>query len=70
MIVFDARNEDELRRLGLDAVPLLRLADLLGRREIDDPYGRGPEAFARVYADIDRALDLLLAALARHGEKP
>lgn len=69
VIVFDGRNEDELRRLGLGDTPLLRLADLLGRPAIDDPYGRGPEAFVRVYADIDRALDLLLTALARHGEK-
>ncbi len=71
VIVFDDRNADEVRRLGLAGeVNLLRLPDLIGRRAIDDPYGRGPEAFDRVYADIDRALDRLVSALARPGDAP
>ena len=69
VIVFDDRNVDELRRLGLDdGVDLLRLPDLVGRRGIEDPYGRGPAGFDRVYADIDRALDRLVLALAPGGE--
>jgi protein-tyrosine-phosphatase/predicted ATP-grasp superfamily ATP-dependent carboligase len=70
VIVFDDRNVDEVRRLGIARdVNLLRLPDLIGRREIDDPYGRGPECFDHVYADIDEAIDRLVAALVRHGEK-
>ncbi len=69
VIVFDERNVDEARRLGLaHGANLLRLADLIGRREIDDPYGRGPACFDRVYADIDAALDRLLSAMTMRGE--
>jgi protein-tyrosine-phosphatase/predicted ATP-grasp superfamily ATP-dependent carboligase len=65
VIVFDDRNVDELGRLGLNGdVNLLRLADLIGRPEIGDPYGHGPDGFARVYSEIDEAVDRLVSAIA------
>ncbi|PSJ38435.1 hypothetical protein C7I55_18525 [Sphingomonas deserti] len=64
VIVFDDRNVDELHRLGLNGdINLLRLPDLTGRAEIGDPYGHGPEAFARVYGEIDEAVDRLVAGI-------
>jgi protein-tyrosine-phosphatase/predicted ATP-grasp superfamily ATP-dependent carboligase len=64
VIVFDEKNVDELRRLGLDGdVNLLRLGDLAGPSEIADPYGHGPAGFAQAYAEIDAAVERLAAAL-------
>ncbi|QAY77838.1 ATP-grasp domain-containing protein [Sphingosinicella sp. BN140058] len=71
VIVFDDRNVDELHRLGLNGdVNLLRLSDLSGRREIGDPYGHGAEGFARVYGEIEDAVDTLVAALSGRGATP
>ena len=66
IVVFDRRNVEELRRLGLAGrVNLLRLPDLIGRSEITDPYGDGSSGFDRAYAEIDKAVRLLLKGLAR-----
>ena len=68
VIVFDDRNVEELRRLGLNGdVNVLRLPDLTGRREIGDPYGHGPAGFSRAYREIDEALARLVRDLARDG---
>jgi protein-tyrosine-phosphatase len=68
VIVFDDRNVDELRRLGLNGdINLLRLADFTGRREIGDPYGHGAGGFAAAYAQIDEAVTRLVAGLAATG---
>lgn len=70
VVVFDDRNVDELRRLGLNGdVNLLRLADLTGRPEIGDPYGHGPAGFAAAYAQIDEAVERLVDGLAAAGAK-
>jgi protein-tyrosine-phosphatase/predicted ATP-grasp superfamily ATP-dependent carboligase len=70
VIVFDDRNVDELRRMGLNGdINLLRLPDLTGRREIADPYGHGPDGFARAYREIDEAIDRLVAGLVQSGAR-
>ncbi|WP_167737510.1 arsenate reductase/protein-tyrosine-phosphatase family protein [Sphingomonas parva] len=70
VIVFDDKNVDELRRLGLNGdINLLRLAHLTGQREIGDPYGHGPDGFADAYGKIDRAVDTLVAGLVREAAR-
>ena len=68
VVVFDDRNVDELRRLGLEGtVNVLRLPDLLGRHEIGDPYGHGPAAFDSAYDEIETAIERLVSALTPRG---
>jgi protein-tyrosine-phosphatase/predicted ATP-grasp superfamily ATP-dependent carboligase len=62
VLVFDETNVEEVKRLGI-AANLLRLGDLIGLAAIDDPYGRGPEAFADCYRQIERAVDRLAERL-------
>jgi protein-tyrosine-phosphatase/predicted ATP-grasp superfamily ATP-dependent carboligase len=62
VLVFDAVNVEELKRLGARA-NVLRLADLVGRPAIADPYGRGPDAFAACYREIEQAVDALVERL-------
>ncbi|HEY0311587.1 MAG TPA: ATP-grasp domain-containing protein [Allosphingosinicella sp.] len=62
VLVFDAVNVEELKRLGARA-NVLRLADLIGRPAIADPYGRGADAFAACYRDIEQAIDRLVERL-------
>jgi protein-tyrosine-phosphatase len=70
VIVFDDRNVDELRQLGLNGdINLLRLPDLTGQREIGDPYGHGPVGFSRAYGDIDKAIARLVRDLVRDGAR-
>jgi protein-tyrosine-phosphatase/predicted ATP-grasp superfamily ATP-dependent carboligase len=66
VVVFDQKNVEEVRRLGLAGrVNLLRLSDLIGRTEISDPYGHGAEGFSRAYAEIDAAVRILAKGIAR-----
>jgi protein-tyrosine-phosphatase/predicted ATP-grasp superfamily ATP-dependent carboligase len=63
VILFDGRNEAELRRIGARNVNALRLGDLVGERELGDPYGGGAEAFDACYERIEQAVDRLVDAL-------
>ena len=65
VLVFDDRNEAELRRIGARrGVSVLRLGDLLGKCELQDPYGGAAEEFAACYREIEAAVDRLVAGLA------
>jgi protein-tyrosine-phosphatase/predicted ATP-grasp superfamily ATP-dependent carboligase len=64
VLVFDNRNLLELRRIGARrGVNLLRLGDLIGRCEVEDPYGGEADAFADCYADIEVAVQSLVEKL-------
>jgi len=64
IFIFDDRNADDLAQLGVDPNKIIRLGSLIGRRVIDDPYGRGQAAFENCYAQIAAAVDVIAAAVA------
>lgn len=64
VFIFDDRNADDLAQLGVDPNRIIRLGSLIGRRVIDDPYGRGPAAFVDCYAQIAAAVDVIAATVA------
>jgi protein-tyrosine-phosphatase len=66
VLIFDDRNRLELRRIGARrGINLLRLGDLIGRRSLDDPYGGEAEGFDACYAQIEEAVDRLVARLVK-----
>jgi len=63
IFIFDNRNALELSKLGIMPDKIIRLGDLIGKREILDPYGHGRAAFDRCYAEIDAAIDIIAAVM-------
>jgi protein-tyrosine-phosphatase len=63
ILVFDDRNVLEIGQLGGDARKMIRLGDFIGQREISDPFGHGPMAFAACYDNIDQAVQVVAREL-------
>ncbi len=59
IFLFDDRNALELAQCGADAHKIIRLGHLIGQRNIDDPFGRGGEAFAQCYEQIAAAISVI-----------
>jgi protein-tyrosine-phosphatase/predicted ATP-grasp superfamily ATP-dependent carboligase len=72
ILVFDRKNLSGLKARGLEyRAPVIQLGDFLdGESEIEDPFGRGEQAFARAYREISEALDRIEPVLRASGHMP
>lgn len=66
LVAMDERNARALERLGAPPERVLRIRDFdpEGPGDVPDPYGRGEEAFERVFGILHRSCLALLEALA------